>query len=387
MLLRPYAIVVDGRLEHGLEALFDDEGRLKELRPHTGNSEPFVLSAAFINAHSHLEYRGLMGEIPETDYHSWILAITAKKVAQSEARVREDCLLAAAENRATGVAFIAEHSDRPYSGEAMTKNGLDGVIFQELITIADREDTAQRLEFVTQNLLKTTSEFSGEVHINPHAPWTVDTQSLKNLAAIGGKVSIHVAESVYENELFLHGKGPLATVCKEFGMQLPTGQRVVGYLKDCGLLRKDVQFVHVCDISGEEAEVIARAGVAVAHCPRSNEALNCPRAPVRDMLDAGVLVGLGLDSAASSGPIDMFAEMRAALRVSRERGTPVTPEEVWRMATSMGAQSLGLGEWDVAPGSDAPMIKIHIQDAEDIEELMALASPEKTEWLKDEIPN
>lgn len=387
MLLIPLAIVVDGRLEHGLEAVVNGAGNLLEVRLSTGSPEPFVLSTAFVNAHSHLEYRGLMGEISETDYVPWISAVTERKRAQSDRQVRDDCLLAAAENRATGVALIAEHSDRPFAGEAMTAHGLEGIIFQELITIAEHGDPTEKMEAVTRNLLKNSGAFEGEVHLNPHATWTVDTESLRNIAEAGGKVSIHVAESVYENDLFKNGRGPLARICEGTGIQFPRGQRVVGYLEDCGLLRKGVQFVHACDLDELEVAQIAAAAVTVAHCPRSNEALNCPRAPVREMLDAGVLVGLGLDSAASSGPIDMFAEMACALRVSRQRGRPVTPEEVWRMATTMGAQSLGVQKWDAVPGTGAPLIKIHVERADDTEDLITRAAPEDVEWLKTEIPS
>jgi hypothetical protein len=51
------------------------------------------------------------------------------------------------------------------------------------------------------------------------------------------------------------------------------------------------------------------------------------------MLDRGIRVGLGMDSAASSGMIDMFAEMREALLLSRETSRPLGIGEVWTMAT------------------------------------------------------
>ena len=80
-------------------------------------------------------------------------------------------------------------------------------------------------------------------------------------------------------------------------------------------------------------ELIAERGCTVAHCPRSNSALGCPTAPIGVLLDMGVRVGIGMDSAASSGMIDMFAEMRETVRTSRETSRPLTEEEVWHMAT------------------------------------------------------
>ena len=107
--------------------------------------------------------------------------------------------------------------------------------------------------------------------------------------------------------------------------------------------------------------------------------LNCPTAPVRQMLDAGILVGLGLDSAASSGPIDMFEEMRAVSVLIR-------PEEIWNMATTMGADSIRfaaheLPAWRIERGSSVPLIKINVTDAYSTEELIERGSPDRVEWV------
>src|SRR5262249_13723713 len=153
-----------------------------------------------------------------------------------------------------------------------------------------------------------------------------------------------------------------------------------------GLVRPGAQFVHCCAIEHDDVHLLANHRVTVAHCPRSNVRLKCPVAPVREMLDAGILVGLGLDSPASSGPIGMFAEMRSALSVSMERGKPVTPEEVWRMATSMGADSLRaavpeLPKWRIEPGSQVPLIAIHLSTAQTVDDLIQRGTPDKVKWV------
>ena len=383
--LRPYGVVMDGRLELGLEVVLDEQGAISELRPHTGVPDQYLLSPAFVNAHSHFEYRGLQGAVHENEYFAWIKALTQLKRAQSEMQVREDCLLAAAENRTTGVALLAEHSDRPFSGMAMAVHALHGAIFQEVITFNEHANPAEKLMQVAENLRENALYFHDDMAMSPHAPWSVDTETLRSLAKGDRFISIHVAESVHENAYFKDGKGPIADACAKAGIEHPHGARTVAFLADLGYLRPNVQFVHACDINDEEIQQIADASVSIAHCPRSNEALNRPRAPVRDMLDAGVQVGLGLDSAASSGPIDMFAEMAAALRVSGQLGKPITPEEAWRAATTMGANSIGHDDWDITVGSLVPMIMLHLQDAQHIEDLIVLGSPETVEWVTSEI--
>ena len=57
----------------------------------------------------------------------------------------------------------------------------------------------------------------------------------------------------------------------------------------------------------------------MAHCPTSNARLGAGIAPVRELLDAGVPVGLGVDGAASQEAGQLGAELRQALYAARLR--------------------------------------------------------------------
>lgn len=371
MIVRPYGIVLDGELKLGLEAVVEG-GKIREFRPHTGIPNDFVLSPAFVNAHSHLEYRGLQGSIKEREYWPWIRRLTALKAEQDMEQVRRDCIVAAEENRATGVGFVVEHSDRPFAAEAMAGAGLAGIVLQELITFFEHSSTQEKWSEVERKR-ESQAAFGLPTHVAPHATYTVDIDSLRKFAD-GELLSIHVAETVYENEFFTRGEGPIADFYDKNGVPYSVpGCSAVAFLGESGLVRKGAQFVHCCALDAADIALIASSGVLVAHCPRSNEALGSPTAPIQELLDAGVPVGIGLDSAASSGPIDMFAEMRCAVKVSVERGKPVTPEEVWRMATSASAVP---EQGSVSPG----WIKIHLPGATAVEELLE-ARPAQVEWL------
>ena len=343
MTVRPYGIVVEGRLELGLEAVVEG-GRILEIRPHTGIPERFVLSPGFVNAHSHLEYRGLQEVIQEREYWPWIRRLTVLKAEQDPDRVRADTLLAATENAATGVRYVEEHSDRPYAGEALGKAGLDGVIYQELITFFEQEEPGVKKASVERAAAQNRRHFS-PVYVSPHSAYTVDEQTLRTFAE-GPPFSIHVAETPLEREFFREGRGPIADLYAAAGFRLRTsGESVVGLLDRLGLVRPGAQFVHAGDVDEEEIARLAERRVRVAHCPRSNERLGCPRCPVRRLVESGVEVGLGMDSPASSGPIDFFAEMRAALSVSIARGEPLTPEQVWRLGTGALELSTNFADW------------------------------------------
>ncbi|HZH99433.1 MAG TPA: hypothetical protein VEX38_10720, partial [Fimbriimonadaceae bacterium] len=158
MIVRPYGVVLRGRLELGLELLMYGSD-VVEIRPHTGIPEPYVVSPAFVNAHSHFEYLGLQNEIQAEEYWPWIRELTQRKMDQTLPEVRSDCIRAAEENRAAGIAVVAEHSDRPFAGEAMARAGLSGVIFQEVITFFEREAREAKLSKVGDAALENRQFF------------------------------------------------------------------------------------------------------------------------------------------------------------------------------------------------------------------------------------
>jgi len=381
VILRPYGIVIDGVLELGLELLIEN-GVIQEIRPHTGIPELFIVSPCFINAHSHLEYRGLMDKIDEPEYSGWIREITRLKKLQSPEEIRADCVVAANENIATGVGYVLEHSDRPYAAEAMKNAGLSGYIFQEVITIFESDSPEEKLSRIQSNA-STSSKFL-PTSLNPHAYQTVDRKTLRSLAALNTPLSIHAAETLHENQFTRDGTGPIADFYRQHGIPFePTGKSVVQSLDDLGLLRANTQLVHCCALEEGDIAVIQERHASVAHCPRSNARLKCPPAPIRELLDAGVRIGLGLDSAASSGPIDMFAEMRAALQTSINRGRPITAEEVWCMATNnLYSFTEGIPDTRIkAPMPVPPLLKIHLQHAENTEQIIEQAHPGLVEWI------
>ena len=85
-----------------------------------------------------------------------------------------------------------------------------------------------------------------------------------------------------------------------------------------------------------------RTGTGVAHCPTSNLRLGAGVAPVRDMLTAGVRVGLGVDGSASNERSDLFLEVKQALLVARGRGggAALTARDAIRLGTRGGAAVL-----------------------------------------------
>ncbi len=141
------------------------------------------------------------------------------------------------------------------------------------------------------------------------------------------------------------------------------GKTLVGHLADLGLLGPGFVGAHGVWLTEEDIRELAGAGAAVAHNPASNLKLGSGIAPIREMLDRGLALGLGTDGSMSSDNQNMFEAMRFAALVNKVRFPHqqdrwVGSRTVWEMATSGGARVLGMADdiGAVAPGRKADLV-------------------------------
>lgn len=164
--------------------------------------------------------------------------------------------------------------------------------------------------------------------VAPCSPFSVTTDLMREAAhlarAYGVSLHTHLAENYkdidFSREVF--GKTPTE------------------YVEDLGWVGHDVWHAHCVQLDKEGIELFARTGTGVAHCPCSNMRLASGIAPVRDMLDAGMKVGLGVDGSASNDGGHMLNEARQAMllqRVGRLDPAALTAREAIEMATRGGA--------------------------------------------------
>jgi cytosine/adenosine deaminase-related metal-dependent hydrolase len=170
-----------------------------------------------------------------------------------------------------------------------------------------------------------------ELVVAPCSPFSVTGRLMRESAELARRLGLclhtHLAETVEEEEY-----------CREL-----YGCRPVEYLEELGWLEGDVWCAHCVHLSDEDVGAFAAGGVGVAHCPTSNLRLGSGIARVRELLDAGVRVGLGVDGSASNERGDLSFEVKQALLVARARGGPaaLTAREALRLATRGGAAVLG----------------------------------------------
>jgi cytosine/adenosine deaminase-related metal-dependent hydrolase len=132
------------------------------------------------------------------------------------------------------------------------------------------------------------------------------------------------------------------------GTPLIDGQRPTDYLEAIGALGPNVLLAHADNIDDVEVEVIARTGTSVVVCPSTvlKEASGLGRRKVPELLEHGVAVALGSDSANSSNFLDPVRMMHAAavgFKDGRLDPRVVPAERALEMATVFGSQALGMG--------------------------------------------
>jgi cytosine/adenosine deaminase-related metal-dependent hydrolase len=169
-----------------------------------------------------------------------------------------------------------------------------------------------------------------QVAVAPCSPFSVTRRLMEESADLARRLGLplhtHLAETVEED-----------AYCEEL-----YGCRPVEYLEQVGWLAEEVWCAHCVHLSADDVGAFARHGVGVAHCPTSNLRLGAGVAPVRDLLDAGVRVGLGVDGSASNERGDLSLEVKQALLVARGRGGPaaLTAREALMLGTRGGAAVL-----------------------------------------------
>jgi cytosine/adenosine deaminase-related metal-dependent hydrolase len=237
-------------------------------------------------------------------------------------------------------------------------------------------------------VLADTERLVGELHeqgagarvqiaVAPCSPFSVTRKLMSESALLARRLGLplhtHLAETMEEN-----------AYCLELYDCTP-----VEYLTDLGWLGQDVWCAHCVHLSPEDVADFASSGTGVAHCPTSNLRLGAGVAPVRELLDEGARVGLGVDGSASNERSDLFLEVKQALLVARGRGgaAAMTAREALRLGTRGGAAVLGRDDiGSLEPGKCADFAvwrtdTLELGGAEDPVAGLVLSAPHRVDRL------
>jgi cytosine/adenosine deaminase-related metal-dependent hydrolase len=241
--------------------------------------------------------------------------------------------LGAAECLASGITTVGDLS---FSGAAVTacaELGLRAIVYLEVFGPGtDQMET--RFAANRDRIAGSLSDLV-QLGVSPHTPYTAPLELWEAAAALGLPIGTHFAESEAEASWTRSGRGPIDAIPATSIRELAAS----------GLLSDRVTAAHCVHLDDEELALLAAQDVAVVHCPRSNALLGCGIAPLTTLRAAGLRVGLGTDSPASTPSFDFFDELRAAVSFARareRRPDALTADSALQLATIGGARALRL---------------------------------------------
>jgi 5-methylthioadenosine/S-adenosylhomocysteine deaminase len=331
-----WVVPVDGPpIEDGLVAW--DNGTITAVRAGRADRHypDAVILPGFVNAHTHLEYAVYAGFGDGLPFGPWLATHVARKN-----RIGFDEMLAiarrgAADCLASGVTAVADYSFAGAAAVAAEELGLRAIVYLEVFA----SDPAEAERQFGETRARARESGLVRIGVSPHAPYTCSVDVYRWCLSLGIPVGTHLAESANENEWLVHGTGPMSP--NRAILVEPTGRRAVWTLEE--VLGPELLCAHCVEVDADEIALLARKDVPVAHCPRSNALLGCGIAPLAGLREAGVRVGLGTDSPASTPSFDFFEELRAAVYAARareKRPDALSGEGALRLGTIEAARAL-----------------------------------------------
>jgi 5-methylthioadenosine/S-adenosylhomocysteine deaminase len=316
-----------------------------------------IIMPGLINTHTHAAmtcFRGLADDLHlMTWLNDYIFPAEAKLNYE---KVKTGALLACAEMILSGTTCFADmYLFEDAVAEAAKAAGMRAVVGEVLYNFPSPSYGAIEEGFVySENLIKKwKSDPLITVAVEPHSPYLCAPDLLTRASDLSNAYEvpliIHVAETQTEvNTIFeSYGKTPIA------------------HLADIGVLSPLLLACHCVAVTDKDIEQLASYDVKVSHNPESNMKLASGIAPVPQMMNAGICVGLGTDGCTSNNNIDMFLEMDTAAKIHKVNTldpTVMDAKTVLKMATRDAAKALGLDgvTGSLVPGKKADIIIIDI---------------------------
>jgi 5-methylthioadenosine/S-adenosylhomocysteine deaminase len=327
-----------------------DRGRIAAVGRHSAVPAPAgaerlefpdaALVPGLINCHTHLELTHLAGRNAEREFAGWIRVVRALKDATTPEQFLRSAEQGVRDAWAAGVTCVADTGSSGAPLEALAHLGGRGIYYHEVFgpdPVQARTSLTDLAQAVDRLGAFTAAE--RRVGVSPHAPYTVSERlyrGVDDLARSAGlPVAMHLAESLEETQFVREGSGPFADALRARGITVArVGRSPVQYLAQLGVLATgNCLCIHCVQVDEQDVAVLAREGVSIAHCPRSNRAHHHGTAPLAAFRRAGLRVGLGTDSMVSVGDALLASEAAAA---------GLDGADALRMLTIEGARALGL---------------------------------------------
>ncbi|QPJ61736.1 MAG: amidohydrolase family protein [Candidatus Nitronauta litoralis] len=326
-----------------------------------------LILPGFVNAHCHLSLSGLKGKIPQgLKFVNWIRQVVKLNTALPFTERAREMQIAAQEMLASGVTTLVDYFSHPELLPEYAQLPFRQVLLYEVLGFqkSKAEENVRRVE----SLLKEHTGHDGKIQLGlaPHAPYSVAPELYEKLIELAEKYqclwSCHVAEVAEEQEFLETGKGPFRDLLEERGVWEetwnPPGVSPVKYLDEMDVL-ENMQAVHLNKMDEQDIHLLKRNNASAVFCPGSTRWFGRARyIPVRELLDAGIPVGLGTDSYASNDGLNFLREIRLAGAMLPD----VSRAEILWMATVGGALASGISGGELVMGARADLIVFRLKN-------------------------
>ncbi len=361
--------LADAPLRHAFVEVEEDGTILRTgICPEEEKVEAGALCPGFVNAHCHVELSYMKGLFRKgTGMAGFIDQINALRDTSS----MEDKVAALKEamdsmwNR--GVVAMADISNCADSFEVKAHHPMYTRSFLEVFG-ANPSDCDAVMEGV-RDLQKKAHALGLDAAPTPHSCYTMSPELVSASSAAGledGFLSFHSEESDEEEQMMMHGSGPMWDNRMANGIPTPpvTGTSSLEYflmrLRAAGLqepIRGHVLLVHECCLTAEGAasarKTLAQPFLAV--CPLSNLFIHNTLPPIPVMRESGIPICIGTDSLSSNDDLDMLAEVECL-----QKAFNLPLEEVLTWACLNGARFLGLEDrlGTLEPGKKPGLVRL-----------------------------
>jgi aminodeoxyfutalosine deaminase len=353
---------------------------------HLVNLDSCVLLPGLINAHCHLDYTGLRGEIPpRKSFTDWIRAINAAKATLTERDYLQSIRDGIREALRFGTTSMVNLEAFPKLIACCSSRPVRVWWCAELIDVTEPGKTKE-IVAAAMNFLRRGGS-GGGFGFAPHALYTASAALYRQCEGIASAENLllctHLSESPEEMEMFRDAAGPLFEFLRGLGrdmsdcgsvtplqvfLQYQTSQPSLSlgetdsfpYSADSSGTDCQRIIAHLNELTERDFELLANlpGKFSVAHCPRSHDYFQHSAFAFERLQNIGFNICLATDSLASNTDLSLFAEMRAFQKSHGE----ISADELLQMVTVNPAKALGRGTdlGKIGPGYLADMIALPV---------------------------
>ncbi|WP_339062790.1 amidohydrolase [Tepidibacillus marianensis] len=324
------------------------------------NANGKIVMPGLINTHTHAGMSLLRGYGDDLPLKEWL----EQKMWPIESLFKEEHIrlgteLSVIEMLKSGTTTFADmYNYMDVVAEVVTRSGSRASLSRGMIGIGSKSTLRAKLQgaalFAKQFHLTANERI--KVMISPHSTYTCAPEFIQDSVGLAKEldlpIHIHMSETSQEvqENIDQYGVTP------------------VEHLYRLGVFDQPTLAAHAVHVNHHEIKLLKEKNVKVSHNPGSNLKLGSGIAPIPYMMNEGICVALGTDSAASNNNLDMFEEVRLAALIHKgyqQNSTVIPAHRAIMMATRSGAEALFMADsiGSLEEGKKADFIIINTDQA------------------------